>query len=97
MVLTRWIGKNQVGTPQETSGTTNIVVIQPTAMAGYLFLLNEKWVITPTLAFGFEVNVVEDGEEVGEGAIGLWGINLGLSVLIFRLVLDNYGVNCRRL
>ena len=57
------------------AGTTNVVVLQPTAIAGYLFLINEKWCITPTLAFGWEINIVENGEPVGEGAILLWGVN----------------------
>ncbi|MGK0365875.1 MAG: hypothetical protein ACI85O_002945 [Saprospiraceae bacterium] len=33
--------------------------------------------ITPTLAFGAEVNVKTKGEEVGQGTVVLWGVNLG--------------------
>lgn len=57
------------------SGTTNVVVLQPTAIGGYVFLIKERWTITPTLAFGQEINIVENGAPVGEGSILLWGIN----------------------
>ncbi len=69
--------RNNLGSASETSGNTQIVVMQPTAIAGHLFILNNQWVVTPTLAFGYEINVVEEGEDVGEGAILLWGVNLG--------------------
>ena len=59
------------------SGMTNVVVLQPTAIVGYRFLIKEHWVITPTLAFGAEINIKTKGEEVGQGAIVLWGVNLG--------------------
>ena len=68
--------KNEIGTSTEIAGTSDIVVLQPTAIGGYLFLLNEQWVVTPTIAFGYEVNIVENGGDVGEGAILLWGLNL---------------------
>ena len=68
--------KDNINGALELNGTTKITVFQPTAIAGYLFLLNEHWVITPTLAFGVEINVETKGEPVGEGAIVLWGINL---------------------
>ena len=68
--------RNDIGTPGEMAGNSRIVVLQPTAIAGHLFLLSEQWVLTPTLAFGYEVNVVEDGADVGEGPILLWGVNL---------------------
>lgn len=57
-------------------GQSRIVVLQPTAIAGYLFLLKDHWIINPTLAFGAEINVKTEGEPVGEGAIFLWGLNL---------------------
>jgi hypothetical protein len=63
------------------SGTTDVVVLQPTIISGYLFLINEKWSITPTLAFGYEFNIVEDGEPVGQGAILLWGVNFCYRIL----------------
>jgi len=59
------------------TGTTRITVVQPTLEAGYLFLLKNDWIFSPSIAFGFEVNVRTQGAEVGEGAILLLGFNLG--------------------
>ena len=58
-------------------GTTEITVVQPTVEAGYTLMLGEKWTFTPSLAFGFEVNVKTEGSEVGEGAILLLGFKIG--------------------
>ena len=70
--------KDNIGTADEVSGSTDIVVLQPTLEAGYTFLLgNAGWYVSPALAFGFEVNVVSDGEDVGQGAILLLGFSLG--------------------
>ncbi len=69
--------KNDVGQAGETSGTTEIIVVQPTVEAGWLFVFNEKWVLAPTLAFGYEVNVKTEGEPTGEGMIMLAGLSLG--------------------
>ena len=60
------------------SGTTKITVVQPTAEAGYTFLLGDGgWTFTPTAAFGFEINVKTEGADVGQGAILLLGIKIG--------------------
>ena len=67
--------QDDINTPLMTSGTTEIIVLQPTIEAGYKFLLkNKHWTIAPTLAFGFEINVKSDGEDVGQGAIFLVGV-----------------------
>jgi len=58
------------------TGVTNLVVLQPTVLIGYAFVWNH-FVLSPTLAFGMEINVVEDGEDVGEGPIGLIGVTAG--------------------
>lgn len=69
--------RNEIGTTNESSGTTQIIVVQPTAEAGYLFQLGDgKWSLAPALGFGFEVNVVSDGADVGQGAILLVGLSL---------------------
>lgn len=68
--------KNAPDTPLETSGTSNITVLQPTLEGGYSFALSEKWSLAPSLAFGYEVNVLTDGEEVGQGPILLLGLHL---------------------
>ena len=57
------------------SGETTVTVLQPTGIVGYTFLFNEHLILAPTLAIGAEINVVTDGEPVGEGAIFLWGLN----------------------
>lgn len=69
--------KDNIGAPNELIGTTDVTVLQPTAILGYRFLIQENWVITPTLAFGAEINIKTEGADVGEGAIFLWGFNAG--------------------
>jgi hypothetical protein len=48
--------------------------------AGWLFILNEKLIFAPSLAWGYEINIVTDGEPTGEGMILLAGINLGYRI-----------------
>lgn len=62
--------------PQTITGTTDIIVVQPTAELAFTQVAG-AWLFTPTLSFGFEVNVKTDGEPTGEGAIVLLGINVG--------------------
>ena len=52
------------------TGTTDVVVVQPTVFLGY------QWSngFDITVSGGAEINVDTDGEDVGEGAIGLIGI-----------------------
>ena len=60
------------------SGFTEIVVVQPTAEGGYLFVPGDgNFTIAPALGFGFEVNVQTEGEPTGQGAILLVGLTLG--------------------
>lgn len=63
------------------TGTTKITVLQPTAETGWLLPLGEKFHFTPSVAFGYEVNVKTEGEPTGEGAIFLLGISLGYRFL----------------
>ena len=63
---------DNIDTPIELNGNSKITVVQPTIIAGYA-LRSKSFTITPTLAFGFEVNAKTDGEDVGEGAILLIG------------------------
>ncbi len=63
--------------PADLMGTTDLIVIQPSFLLGYRFPLASQMSISPTLAFGWEFNVREDGEDIGEGAILLWGVRLG--------------------
>ena len=71
-----WFNKIDWQDEPNLSGTTDIIVLQPTLIGGYVFLIHKKWVITPTLAFGYEINIVENGEPVGQGPTLLWGVNL---------------------
>lgn len=56
-------------------GSTEITVLQPTARLGYRFALAGRGLSLELAGgLGAEINVQTDGEEVGEGAIGLIGI-----------------------
>ena len=68
--------RDQIGQPNEVNGSTNITVVQPTLEGGLGFSLGEKWGIFPSISFGYEINVVTRGEEVGQGAILLLGVSL---------------------
>ena len=58
-------------------GTTDLLVLQPTAEVAYTFLLeNGGLSICPSIAFGYEMNIVTKGEPTGEGAILLVGVLL---------------------
>ncbi|MEZ4886746.1 MAG: hypothetical protein R3E32_18605 [Chitinophagales bacterium] len=65
-----------IGQVDEVSGTTDIVVLQPTIEIGYGFLLNDRILIAPSAAFGWEWNIKVDGADVGEGAILLGGVQV---------------------
>ncbi len=57
-------------------GNTDISVLQPTLGIGYDFPLNKKRLkLGLLLAFGYEVNIVTSGEEVGQGGISLLGFS----------------------
>lgn len=69
--------QDDIDTPIETSGTTELIVLQPTVEGGYNFVFGDNgWAFAPTLGWGWEWNAKEDGAEVGEGAIILGGLNL---------------------
>lgn len=63
------------GGPSEQAGSTDILVLQPTAEFGY-GLRTGSWRWEFGLGLGFEINLVENGREVGEGAIALLGVTL---------------------
>jgi hypothetical protein len=67
---------DNIGAANEVNGMTDIVVVQPTAILGYRLNLGDKFVLTPELAVGAEINAIQDGEDVGQGAILLMGITL---------------------
>ncbi len=69
--------KDNIGSANELSGRTDLIVVQSTVTAGYMFRLNPVMVIAPTLSFGYEINAWTDGEPTGEGAIFLLGFHVG--------------------
>lgn len=69
-----WAGYNSVGSP--LFGTTDIIVLQPTLEVDYVWDFGNI-LIVPSVAFGMELNVKTVGEPTGQGAIILFGIQLG--------------------
>ena len=55
-------------------GTTDIIVLQPTVEGGYGWSFERGDRIELMIGVGAEINVDTDGEDVGEGAIGLLGL-----------------------
>ena len=62
--------------PTLVTGTTNVTIFQPTIGLDYNFELNPNVLLRPSVSFGYEINVKTEGEDVGEGAILLLGLNL---------------------
>lgn len=60
--------------PEE--GSTDVLVLQPTARGGYSMAAGAGWRVDWTVSLGAEINVDTDGEDVGEGAILLLGVRL---------------------
>ena len=60
----------------ERVGQTSIIVLQPTARAGYRFLNGGRFLLDAEAALGAEFNVHTDGDDVGQGVIGLVGLRL---------------------
>ena len=63
--------RNKINTPQETSGSTIIIVYQPSLETGYWFLSkNKKWSFVAAGGIGQEINIKTKGRAVGQG--GMW-------------------------
>ena len=58
------------------TGNTKITVVQPTLEMGYVWQ-KSNMLISPTIAFGYEINVQTEGSPTGEGAILLFGVQWG--------------------
>ncbi len=68
--------ENKTGTPQATSGTTNILVLQPSAEIGYWIRFKRSdWSMVLAGGVGQEINIETDGREVGQGGMWLLGIS----------------------
>ncbi len=66
--------RDDVAGGPDRRGSTDVLVLQPTVECGYTWLL-ERSRINVFAALGAELNVDTDGEDVGEGAIGLLGVS----------------------
>lgn len=64
------------GTVDFIKDATKVVVLQPTVIGGYRWAVGDHFAITPTAAFGAEINIRTEGEDVGQGIILLWGVSL---------------------
>ena len=73
-----WMNENK-NDPKEKMGSTHIKVLQPTAELGYRWTFMRPVILRTSIAGGAEINVAEEGREVGQGAIGL--VRLSLSYL----------------
>ncbi|MBK5272400.1 MAG: hypothetical protein JJE22_15450 [Bacteroidia bacterium] len=60
-----------------STGTSKIWVVQPTFEIGYMFLINDEFFISPSIANGAEINIKTQGQPVGESFITLAGISAG--------------------
>jgi hypothetical protein len=69
--------RDNMDQPNELGGHTDVIVLQPTVQAGYSLVLDKRLHIRPAVAIGYEINVSTDGEDVGEGVIGLIGLEFG--------------------
>lgn len=62
------------------TGNTKITVVQPTVDLGYKLQISKSLKATFSIAFGQEINVVTNGDEVGQGGISLVGTTLSYSI-----------------
>lgn len=63
--------------PRKFNGNTELVILQPTIGFGYQMPLSGSFFLKPSINIGYEINIKTDGEDVGEGAILLGGIQFG--------------------
>jgi hypothetical protein len=68
--------ENDPGTAQETSGSTRVLVLQPSAELGYrINFKKSKWILLLSGGIGQEINIKTNGKEVGQGGMWLLGIS----------------------
>ena len=64
--------KDRIGQINQTTGKSEVTVLQPTLLGGYTFELGPVK-FSPTVAFGYEINIKTKGQETGQGPILLIG------------------------
>ncbi len=57
-------------------GSTDVFMVQPTALLGYSLAARSSWRLDWTVSLGAEINVDTDGEDVAQGAVLLLGLRL---------------------
>ena len=68
--------KDNIDAPEEVSGNTDIVVLQPTLVLEDVFTLSPSLLLIPSIGVGYEWNARTKGEPTGQGAILLIGVSL---------------------
>ncbi|MEZ5980130.1 MAG: hypothetical protein R3F34_18220 [Planctomycetota bacterium] len=68
--------KDGAGTPGEVSGTTDVLVFQPSLELGYGFAMSRGWRGELVAGLGVEMNFDQRGSDVGEGPIALLGLTI---------------------
>lgn len=67
--------QDNTNSPAKSTGVTQIIVVQPTLVTGYRFILGKtSWSIEPLAALGYEINAYTSGADVGQGLIFLLGV-----------------------
>jgi len=72
-----WV--DNIGEPDEETGNTDIIVLQPVVEATIRRYFSSNWFVQPSVAAGFEINIFTDGEETGQGFIVLGALSIGRS------------------
>ena len=62
---------------QRIDGRSDVIVLQPTVGFSYQIPVSSSFFLKPTINLGYEINIKTEGEDVGEGAILLGGIQIG--------------------
>ena len=68
--------RDAIGSPNEVSGSTDIIVLQPTLLLEDSYRIGSKVHLIPSIGFGYEWNAKTEGAPTGEGAILLIGVGL---------------------
>jgi len=73
-----WYDVQETG--EERHGESRVKVLQPTIQGGFRLPAGARFEFIPTIAFGYEVNIVTKGEEIGQGPILLLGLIVNFEI-----------------